>query len=241
MPSPGESRLSIANVIAEAFWHPWTRRRAFFKALFLPSIAILALQLGLRSDGMPPGAAAWMVWILWVLLWILFAVACHRLVLLGLHADDVPVVPGWGWRETRFLGCILFITAVTWGAVFAAVIPFGIVVGSVSETAFKAGQPYLSGLVGIFFFARMGPVLPAAAIGERIDFREMWRRTRGNTWRLMVIVGVLPWLFGVVSDWLSGTEAGAMREIAAFVVATMFLAVEIAALSVSYRRLVAAQ
>jgi hypothetical protein len=234
---PDEPYLPVANVISEACWLPWAHRREFFKALFIPSLAILALQMSLSGQTVPP-AAGWMVFLVQVLLWTLFAVACHRLVLLGLQWPEVPVVPAWGWRESRFLGCMLVITAVTWGATWMILMTAGIVALNISETTFAATQRYLQWLVGIYFFARIGPVLPAAAIGARIDFRETWRKTRGgNTWRLMVIVGVLPWIFGAISEPLSGDDPGVVRQVAAFAVATVFLAVEICALSVSYRRL----
>jgi hypothetical protein len=177
------------------------------------------------------------VWGVWALLWILFAVTCHRLVLLGQEADEVPLVPGWGWRETRFLGCFLLMTAVTWGAVFAVLMPLGMVAGMLSPDGFQASQPYISGIIGIYFFARIGPVLPAAAIGAPVDFRETWRKTRGNTWRLMVIVGILPWIFGWISGLLIGSDPGLLRSIAGTLIWTVFLMIEVAALSVSYRRL----
>jgi hypothetical protein len=183
------------------------------------------------------GSEQWFVMILMLLVWILFAVACHRLVLLGLEASDVPLVPGWGWRETRFLGCLLLITAVTWGAALAVFTTLGVVLLNISEGAFAASQSYFSGVIGIYFFARMGPVLPAAAIGAPIDFKETWRKTRSNTWRLFIIVGVLPWIFGWISWFLSGDDPGLLRDMSVTLVATVFLAVEIAALSVSYRRL----
>jgi len=235
---PAERKLSVANVIAEAFWLPWSRRGAFLKGLFLPAIAIVAVQVGFsHAGGESMGSAAWMLMVVNVLLWILFAVACHRLVLLGLEIGEVPLVPGWGWRETRFLACILLITAVTWGAAMAAFLTIGLVLANVSMTIFQAGQPYMMGLIGVFFFARMGPVLPAAAIGAPIDFRDMWHRTRGNTWRLMVIVGVFPWIFAYASSLVEGSDPGFFREVVAIVLATLFLIVEISALSVSYRRL----
>lgn len=237
MPLPEEPKLPVADIIAEACWLPWARRHAFLKALLVPSIAILAVQMWTWRAGALPVAASVLVTIVQGVLWILFAVACHRLVLLGLQEREVPVVPGWGWRETRFLGCVLVITAVTWGAFAAIVVTFGVVLAAVSTAMFEASQAYVGGLVGIFFLARMGPVLPAAAIAAPIDFRETWHKTRSNTWRLMVIVGALPWIFGSISGLLSGSEPGIVREVAATAVGIIFLAVEISALSVSYRRL----
>jgi hypothetical protein len=226
-------------VIAGAFVLPWRRRGEFVRALAVPTLAIVALRIGwwLAGERMT-GAIAWAGSGAYVIVWILFAVACHRLVLLDQRGADIPVVPGWGRRETLFLAWTVSLCVTTWIAGAIALLTIGTVVVNLTSVAFfETVFQKLMYVIATYVFARLAFLLPAAAIDARSTFIKAWRQTRGNGWRMVVVVGVLPWTFGYLFAFIEGDEPGIAMGVAMTVLATVFLVVEISALSLSYKQL----
>jgi hypothetical protein len=231
--------LSLPAITSQAFRLPWDRRADFVRALALPALAIAALRVGLWLAGDMGGALRWTAWIAHAAVWVLFAVACHRLVLLDLRGDSVPRVPGWGRGETIFAVVMALICATVMIVMTGALVVVGaVVVNVISQQAFELLN-FLSPVVGTYIFARMAPALPAAAIGARVNLPEMWRRTRGNGWRLAFVVGVLPWALAYVSKLATGDDPGIAIGIVTTALSVALMAVEITALSIAYRMLTA--
>jgi hypothetical protein len=84
---------------------------------------------------------------------------------------------------------------------------------------------------------RLSLMLPAVAIGERLQPVKVARDSVGNSWRLAVIVGVLPWLLDALVDLLY--RDGATRfEFGMLLVLSSFCTVlGVIALSLAYRDL----
>lgn len=232
-------KLDLSRVIAGAFVLPWRRRGEFVRALAIPTIAIVAIRIGwwLAGEKMT-GAIAWAGSGAYAILWILFAVACHRLVLLDQSAAEIPVVPGWGRRETLFLAWTVSLCVTTWIAGAIALVTIGTVVVNLTSVAFfETVFQKLMYVIATYVFARLAFLLPAAAIDARSTFIKAWQQTRGNGWRMVVVVGVLPWTFGYLFAFIEGDEPGIAMGVAVTVLATVFLVVEISALSLSYQQL----
>ncbi len=239
--APPPAKLDLGRIIAEAFALPWRRRGAFAKALAVPALAIVAMQIGWGlKEGQVSQPVGWAAWAGYGILWILFAVACHRLVLLELRDADIAVVPGWGRRETVFLSRIVILSVLSMAAVWVALMIVGTVVANVFSTAlFEAVFPSLTLLVGTYLFARFAFLLPAAAIDAPTTLDRAWRQTRGNGWRMLIVVGVLPWTLHYAAEFVGGEDRGMAWGIVITAVATILMAVEVSALSLSYRELAA--
>jgi hypothetical protein len=231
-------KLPVPRILAEAVALPWERRAAFSKALTLPAIAIVATQVGwyLANEQLSE-PMKWAAYGANKILWILFAVICHRLVLLGLRPIDVARVPGWGLRETLFLGWLLLLWLIIMPIVYGFLMVFGAIVGQFSTALFDASYLYVALVIGTYFFARLSLAFPATAIDVRTNPLKVWRQTRGNGWRLVVVIGVFPWAFGQIAAFISGDEPGVAKAVLVTALTTVFLAFEIAALSLSYREL----
>ena len=208
-------------------------------------VALLAVwELGV--DGMPAGVS-WAMYLLWVVIFVIFAVHCHRLVLLG-PQTDVPLIPGWSWRETRFL---------LWGIAIYLVLGFCIVLFSLilaSPLSLQSGPvdadetagvlrwvKHVTGILATYVVARMVLVLPASAVDHKPNLRQVWMLSRGNGWRLAIIVGGLPWAFSWLIDLANRDGASIVEWLFLAVAGIVLLVVEIAALSLSYRYLVEAR
>jgi hypothetical protein len=107
-------RLSFSDLIAEAFRHVTGNPRTLMDIALVPTIISVALALGARwlaGERMEPLEAMALKLVDFVPT-AMFAVAWHRLVLLGPGA--VVGTPGFGWttRERGYLGQFLLISAV---------------------------------------------------------------------------------------------------------------------------------
>ena len=171
-------------------------------------------------------------------LFTLFAVTCHRLVLADFRPGGVAM-PGWSAREVRFLLFVISLWIVYlvlwWVTLLVGANVWPRFAGDVGESLqlIEAAAK----LPALYVIARLALVFPATAIDRWPDLRWAWRASRGNGWRLVVVVTVLPWmlshLFGLLyREQPSPAEIGVLT-----LVGTALFAFEIAALSVAYREL----
>ena len=110
--------LPVGKVLFGAFVVPWWNRAVFGRALAVPlgSIALLMLSW-YYGKAYVSDVASWLLLAVYGVLFTLFAVACHRLVLLGSEFSTTRFVPRWSWRESRFFAW--------WIAVYLIHVPSG--------------------------------------------------------------------------------------------------------------------
>lgn len=173
-------------------------------------------------------------WILMAPFFVLFAVVCHRSVILG--GDSLPNRFGlfWSRRETRFLGWTIVIILVTALAgvgveLLAMLSPFGPLLTSI-------GVALLIGYV----YVRVAMVLPATAVDDSTSFDQAWFLTSGNGLRVVFVI-----VFATAPVVIVLTLLAYLLDFEGFFI--IFLAVlgrhaialfAICALSVSYRELI---
>lgn len=182
-------------------------------------------------------------WLLFVVYWAgvaIFAVICHRLVLLDPTAVAFQAIPEWSWRETRFflwmVGVWLICAVVALGLAMLSASIWMLWVDELSPTqldwiVFVVKAPVL------YLFARLCIVFPATAADRKVDLKWAWRLTANNGWRLMVLVGVLPWVISYAIGLLYQDEASFAEAIVLACISSALFAVEVAAISLSYREL----
>ena len=226
--------LPVGKILAGAFLIPWWNRKAFARALAFPLALLATLMLAWYfTDALLANFAKVLLCLAYAALFTLFAVTCHRLVLLDPAAVARNPVPSWSLREGLFFGwmvgawllfLVVFLVTLT-----IAVNALGMVFESVRTTAAR--------MPALYVFARLSPLFPATAVDRKVDLKWAWRLTRGNGLRLMLIVGFLPWALSYLPPLLYRSEATALETILLTVAGIALFAVEIAALSISYREL----
>jgi hypothetical protein len=235
--------LDLGKVVAGAFLVPWWHRKAFARALAVPVALFMAFSALWHYYGMTqlPWFAALTVNVVYGMVFTLFAVTCHRLVLLDPESVARAWRPRWTLRETRF---ILWLTGL-WLVGVAASMALLALVGTVwvnlagdSEIDLHRMQVAIR-LVLLYPLARLCVLFPATALDldPLPNLRWAWDLTRDNGWRLAVIVGFLPWLFAQLMDLAYRSNASRLEWLLLSVLAIAFFAVEIAAVSISYREL----
>jgi hypothetical protein len=233
--------LPVGKILMGAFLVPWWNRKAFTRALAVPLALLATLVLTWYFTAkLLPAFVNILLCLVYVALFTLFAVTTHRLVLLNPDAVAKNSVPGWTRREGLFLGWmvgawLLFIFA------FFVVLTIAVnAVGFAFEDVMKTHLGWIETVAkvpALYLFARLSPLLPATAVDRRVDLRWAWELTRGNGWRLMVVVGVLPWALSWVTPLLYRSDATTVELVVLTVAGIALFAIEIAALSIAYREL----
>jgi len=236
--------LSVGKVVMGAFLVPWWNRRAFARALAVPLVSLAVLTLSwYYANEFLPNFVKWLLYVLYGLLFALFAVTCHRLLLLGSESVATPLAPRWSWRESRFFAWMVLVSFICMAAWFLFLNAISIPLFNVFKPSPGHSQPWIEWLIEatkipvFYIFARLCLVFPATAIDNKPDLKWTWDLTRGNGWRLVVVVGVLPWVISGLVSLFYRENATVFETIILSVLGIALFAVEIAALSLSYREL----
>ena len=100
---------------------------------------------------------------------------------------------------------------------------------------------YLAYIPILYVFSRLSVLYPAIALDQGINARWAWQSTARNGWRLTLIVGVLPWILFYLVNLLLRESATFVEHIIIKFIGFFLLAVEVVALSFSYKHLVGSE
>jgi hypothetical protein len=232
-------QLPIIAMVKEAILLVWLKRFVVFRALVATGIVMAVLDVATLHFGETLGwfGSLLLSLVVYPLVFTLYAVTCHRLVLLGDASVPRYGLHSWTSRETRFLG---------WGVVIglyallvfaaAAAIVFAVSF-SLDEQIRKYAIPPVwisAGLLAVYLFARLAVLLPAAAVGERHNTDWAFDTTAKNSWRLVGAVVLIPALPGLILFALP-LEHNLLTDFVSRLVDYTLGAVGIAVLSLSFR------
>lgn len=237
-------KLHVGNAILGAFWIVWNQRLTFVRAVAVPMFFVVALMVVWHETYESlPSEYNYLVWIGYAFLFVLIAVKCHRIVLLAQHVGSAWTLPAWSRRETRFVawGMVAWVAAIL-AFMFATTVTLTITANlpGVAQTGDGERMKYVQyagQLVYWYVFARFCLMFPAIAIDEKTNLRQAWESSRGNGWRLFAVICVPPYCISLFIGFLYRSEATLIEYLLLTAVGTLFLAVEIAALSLSYQQL----
>lgn len=89
-------------------------------------------------------------------------------------------------------------------------------------------------VIAMWVIGRFSLMLPAIAVDRTANPFVAWRLSRGNNWKLLIIVGVLPYTLKWIVALLS-RDGGTMWEYGVLLVLTaVFTVIQVVALSLSY-------
>lgn len=221
-------KLPVIEVIHEALGVVWERRARLAQALlgyvlFFAVTNTLATYLDKTSTW-----SGFVLVIPSVAVFTLFAITCHRIVLLDAHAVPRYGLMKWSPRETRFLGWMLAVYCVA-----------GILLFTFSSLSMLASKSpaimLLAMLPAAYVFSRLSVLLPATALDERHDMQWAWTLTEGNGMRMMLLVAFVPALTALLQAVIASSHP--LLELLNTFLTYAVTTVEIALLSVSFRRL----
>jgi hypothetical protein len=218
-------------------------------ALWLPFLLMLALVGAwyFSHTGLPPGFQ-WVYAAAYYFLLVLFVVNCHRVVLLNSQHTNEWAVPKWSWRETRFLGwtACIWIIAVVCGMVVSIIVltiignimPRFLGPENLKSSTLTLISGYFVKIIYIYIFARLCLMFPSIAVDKILSFQQAIKLSRGNGWRLAIVVSVIPLAIQIITNMVYRDDGSAWEYMLWLTITSALLTVEITALSLSYRELV---
>jgi len=204
-------KLPITDAIVRAYKAVFENLGSLARAAALPLVLYLLISVaqfwlvgslvrsqtaGAQDGSLPFGQLGllYIVNLLALIPYVFFAVAWHRFTLLTPEREIPHLLPAWRFRHTRFIGYVLAIGVVIYviGAGLAGSVSLFATSGD-STAAHGEGQPapwlmvltLLLGIIGLYVVMRVSFVFPAVAVDERYGFRDSWRHTKGQGWRLV--------------------------------------------------------
>ena len=234
--------INVAKIVYGAFAVPWANRAAFARKLATPFafLVIFGVVETLWITQMP-SPLLWGVIALHLLVFVLFAVSCHRLVLLDTVTVAKAPLPRWTRRETRFLWrfIVLWFVSAAVGFTCIALLTFAVFpwLKKIEPTWLASLATLLFMLPMYYILARLSLVLPATAVDRRVNLGWAWELSEGNSWRLLLVVGVLPWIVSIPAYLIDFAGPNVVVTVAMTMLGAALLTVEISALSLAYREL----
>ena len=218
IPTGPVATLPIWSSVAAVFRTVLLEKLAYFpRAVLAPlllTLLILLLQIRfgtplVQTQGSAPPAPSLTDYLLsfaGLVPYVIFAVAWHRLVLLGPSHGLPAYQPSWGRRHFYFLGYMLLLGVIA-GLVLG-------VLGFAASLLLRGGSgPEATGggsllalavflllllLVG-WFTMRLCFVLPARALEERYGLSDSWRQTRGQGLRILAVLVIVQLVIAIPS------------------------------------------
>jgi len=188
--------LPLWRTLREAFLLIWDYRWLFGRLLIIPVALTTLLSL---VTFYWPGGKGKSLWALVepltnLLIFVFFAISCHRLILIGEHSVPRWGVQRWSWRETRFILCLIAIVVAIY--LMSAVLGFvaGIFLTPLERLMSKTGAivaAYMLGGLGAacmsYLIARLSLSLPAVAVDHQPAIEAAWSQSDGNGWRVTAL------------------------------------------------------
>lgn len=170
-------------------------------------------------------------------------VGCHRLFLM--KDDEVKASPPmlWSGNEMHYLGWWLLMSVF----IFVIMIPFVLAIVpfmTVIEQAYL-GEGLLADIsINIFIIplyyliSRWSLVLPAVATDKRgLDLSWAWKLSKGNAWRLTLLIGFFPFIKDIAFSLIPATESVLFNLVDGFLWLVVGV-IEVGLLSLSYEFLI---
>ena len=234
-------KLPFLNVIAASVYFAWTNKSEFLKAISVPTLALVVVGgvWLLLSDDIP-AYFSWVMLLAYGLGFSFLAVSCHRLILMDAADRYKSFNARPGYRELRFLAWVIVIytiKSVVGGIVYILVVYLGGSVFAEQSGVVSEWIKQIALLPALYVLARLSLAFPATAIDKRSGLNWSWARTRGNGWRLFVVVGLFPWLVSTMFWFVWREEATVLEQVVLSILTYIGLSIEIIALSFAYKEL----
>jgi hypothetical protein len=184
------------------------------------------------------------------LVFVVLAVYCHRSLLIFGAARTSSLNIVFTSREWKFFAWILLVYLVTVFCIIPGSITAGILLLEIDEIYTES--TWMKSLVEIFLFygvfliplyyivGRWSFVFPIIAVDGLPKMGWSWKQTKGNGWRMLVLVGFIPLTIGYlnsVGPLIGLSEYPAFSAFLASFALFLFTPVEVAVISIAFREL----
>ena len=239
------AQLPLRRILFGAFVLSWRHRAELARATGLPILAVIACTLAWRAAGIAQiNSAIWTLHFVYCIAISWLAISVHRLVLLDGQESRTQLSHRGLKRLGLFVGAIvgaaLLYTVLTLVITNIALLPLARYVpageAASAPPSLEWGQWFVYGaaVLALWPLARLSPMLPAIAVGGAADPVTAWQVSRGNGWKLMIVVGALPWTLKWIVALLLRDGATPAEFGVVLVLTSVFTVIQVAALSLAY-------
>jgi len=247
-------QLPLTKIIIGAFLIPWWNRQHFLSALALPTLLLVCIW-GVWTL-FPQGEsiiASWIFYLIYSFGGCIFAITCHRVMLIEHKHYGEQFKIRISSREFKFA---VFLIGVYILFSLAHVIPMTFAINIFSELIFdnvsiiesdsgKISEPnsimavvqFITSLPAIYILGRFSLVFPAIAIDQKCTLKQSWMHTKNNGLKMFVIVGVMPWILGYLISLLWREGQTIIEQAFIAIIMYIVMAIEIFALSLAYKEI----
>lgn len=262
---PPERRLPLWSTIREATYFPWHYRQ--YVGVWVLVFGTASTLIGTvgeaffywenENDNAISKGKIFYTWVSWIpdsILFTIFAVLCHRMLLIGEPTRDLLWTIWWTKRETRFcilvIGVYIVVTLLLIPVLALILLTFLAAlkgIGAVWDSndpllnAFKKPlQNFIRDVGWGYFLGRLSLMFPAIAVDLKPTLVWAWATSMGNGWRLAILVGTPPFVLAFVNEGLIFSGLDQLPWILSLVQFLLWYivgAIEIAVLSIAFREL----
>ena len=165
-----------------------------------------------------------------------FAIACHRLVLL--NETDFTVWSIFNRRVVRFLFLSLIAAVGTFmisGIILTIVINLPITANVYKNPDLFFVINSLATIPAFYVLGRFILIFPATAVDAYGGLLHSWKQTQGHGWKIVLVIGVYPWLISLLIWLAAGDEPNLFVQVITALLYYLGLALEVTALSFTYK------
>ena len=224
----------MLEVAMEAILFIWNNIKHIADSIKVPCVLTLIIET-LNNPGPEKVNLFWALsFIVQTYLYIVIVVRLHRIFLLNETESSLQGSLKWRKNNTNYLLTSLAIGLIA--AVIAApfIFCFTLIFG-VSEANSEIYM-YVIMIPAGYVLSRISLVLPSVAINDKIDFSESWRISKGNGWKVFILLTIIPIVFNAITDILYFDHI-ALRPIYALL-GIIFLIIEVIIFSNTYKKLI---
>ena len=230
MPQP----LPLFATFASAFDLLWKNRLVVGQAVFFAGM-VKGIAVWLAFDAFEPMTATWAQVLLSLFVYTLLAIAVHRQLLQPEKSFVLSQWPGFGMRFLGWVFALYLCFSLSLFGVFQIVEVFYKLPPGFYTDWGKLALLVIGGLPGAYLGARIAVLLPSAALGLGRRVAWAWSLTRGNGWRLVMVLWLLPLIVSKLIPNFS-VENPALYVLLSIAVSAV-TAFEVALLSVVFREM----
>jgi hypothetical protein len=252
-------KLPVWATIREAFGFAWDHRYVLWRWIvagaFITGLGDLVGQFSYGEEGwgltgFPYFAAILLTPIPGLLVFVLLAVYCHRTFLIYHGGKDLEIKFFFTERERKFFAWVIGVPLGAILLIFPGFLAAALIFGQISEMYqgnFLESSFVLDLLFNVmilfplyYLLGRWILVFPAIAIDQEPKLGWSWKQTKGNSWRMFILVGFLPMTVGNLWYLLSFVGLSEFPVSSSFLTSFLlflFTPVEVAVISIAFREL----
>lgn len=229
-------KLPVIRIFTEAFLLPFYNKQYYSSTLAVPTLILVGIVAAFQLISPPGQLLGWIFYLLYFIGFAIFAITCHRLILIHDSIWNSHSIIHTIRRITTFLIWLILLYAI----IVAIDIVFFTLGSSIIWMIYNKPDNFdnvkvIFSIPGKYILGRLCLTLPAAAIDIKQSLYWSWKITSNNGIRMLIIIGIIPWIFQLLVTMIWRTDATLVEQTLLGLLAYFLMAIEIFALSLTYK------